>query len=340
MKGPRACRRSALALALGAVVLAGSCGTQTATRQGPPSPLDAVDSEAQAIRKDAYAFYDSWTGGRSGQTAAEVLIVHDTNGPLSECLNRAGYDVTWERGISGTTFMDGLNASRWLRDPLSRRYTWIAVMDAFSARVEDRQMHDKRVPDDVVDSCLRSSRPIGDEGVLKTSLPPVQQRLMADWDARITEAVASVAGDREDYETCVLDGNLPEAFAGPENTEELLDAIDAAMPPVEEVPLGDEEPSQDWQKWLDVEEQLLEVEWTCAEPVYSDAMRQLPRVIDDFAADHEDEIAELVAHWQRVKSDARALGWTEDRPFLSSTPEGWVNPETEYPPALDELAAP
>ena len=189
MRSTRLGRVVAVAIAVGAMVVASSCGSQRPGAAAKPvTPADAVDSEAQAIRREVYAFYDSWTGGRSGQTAAEVLIVHDNNGPLSACLQRAGYDVTWERGISGTTFMDGLNATRWLRDPLRRRYTWIAVMDAYSARVEERQLHDRQVPDRVVDECVASSPPVGDEGVLKTSLPLKQQRLMADWDARISVA--------------------------------------------------------------------------------------------------------------------------------------------------------
>ncbi len=63
-----------------------------------------------------------------------------------------------------------------------------------------------------------------------------------------------------------------------------------------------------------------------ADQRYEAGMSLLPAVVEQFKQDFGLQFAELTEHWEKVRVDARARGWSDQRPYLSNTPQGWVHP--------------
>lgn len=98
-------------------------------------------------------------------------------------------------------------------------------------------------------------------------------------------------------------------------------AMQALAPTPSDIPLGSEPSTPEWDKYLQLEQTVLDAEWECAEPVYEAGMKVMPEVIDQFQKQHATDIDTMIGHWAQTMQQASRLGWSPDRPFAAATPQ-------------------
>lgn len=305
------------------VFIVSACGTTSRPVLGQESALESVGGPDTGSTIDSMvASFERWHGTPADRQAAEVATQYAANGAFSECMTKAGYPVDWKLLISRAPEWPALGATRWLRTPMHSTIAdplregaarQLAMEEDGSEPVSAEQREQEK-------ACRQGLQP--DPRVIdEIGWPPGLDELSAEWNEVTSRAAFAVAGSEEDYVRCVQEQSAEKfgiELSGPTFLDmigSLQDQMSPATPPLGEIPRPGTKTTAAWEAFKLPEDQFLRAAWTCQEPVYAMAASALVPVVDAFNAVHAEEIAELAAHWTKVREEAAIYGWSPEDPY-------------------------
>lgn len=271
----------------------------------------------QRIHQAATASFEAWAGTPESLQALEVLRAYGLNGSFSECLSDRGIAQDWRATIGAPAVREHFGNAVLI--PPTYRPSDDLPIQAWAER-NDRWFtaYDPPTSDHQAQQECREANPPADEVKLN---PPHYEKLDTLWTSSVTEATDTLRSGAK-LERCVSDLPMSGSLAN-KSFDRRFAVLDAAKPAANQIPIGNEPPTQGWRSYRALEAELLAGYWECNRESYDEAMALMPGVISSFERENADQIEEASQFWATVESEAAALGWSVSEP-LAGRPEWQV----------------
>ena len=168
--------------------------------------------------------------------------------------------------------------------------------------------HEARGEEAAAERDCRAEHPgAGDDAVGEIRDPAVVRELTKGWSTALAPVLAA-GGDPASYDECMASNGIL-ATLGVESTDEARRALSSPMPPGS-VPLGDEPSTPEWDAYLADERAFVDADWTCREEVRRGLGDGVAESVESFETEYADQIDAARQHWESVRRQAEALGWS------------------------------
>ena len=270
-------------------------GTGPAPASGPPP----VDVAAVAARLDDLT--RRITGDADELRANYLVNYHRVEGGIKECMRARGQDyrmlpfVDFYRDFTDADvgFGDGRGS---VLDSLTGRGRRGVLTELAFARLERGGVHRERVQPYLA-GCREK---FGDRSYSDTDPPHPAVHPLSDFPGLLDPGIAAVPPD---YGTCM-------ARRGHQVGPERLDFLFAPRYDRADAPADGERPGPAWTRGVAAAEAVLAADAECRRPAYEAAIRLVAARLDDWEAEHREQLAEIRAAWRLQVRKAAAL----DRP--------------------------
>ncbi len=242
--------------------------------------------------------------------AAEVVIAHKLNGAFSSCIADRGYPRPWTESVwPAPVPKDSLLYSFWAAGRLDGYYSQKVITAEVGQRIESAaNAHEARGEEAAAERDCRAEHPgAGDDAVGEIRDPAVVRELTKGWSTALAPVLAA-GGDPASYDECMASNGIL-ATLGVESTDEARRALSSPMPPGS-VPLGDEPSTPEWDAYLADERAFVDADWTCREEVRRGLGDGVAESVESFETEYADQIDAARQHWESVRRQAEALGWS------------------------------
>lgn len=293
-------RQLTTTMALALVGLTG-CGTAV----GISSAEGQVDT-AQ-VERQAAALYDRITGTGPQREAGHYLQYQGANDAFWACLREHDQQPSSRFVPIWTGYVSSPLYGLWLAPlgqapsnvALARRTVATADAEAEAAAASDMDSAAYRKAartcvaiTPTVDPADLPGKPDGAEELTGT-----YTELIAGIDARL--------GPIEDYRQCLAAAGV-ELADGEEQGHPALEATLTRLMPTPPAP--GEEPSAEWQDYLDLEAEALAADSSCRREQYERGLALLAPELEEFESTHAAEIERVAAGWEELESTAANRG--------------------------------
>jgi hypothetical protein len=294
-----------------AVTIAG-CGTTT-VRAG------AVSADAHEAQQLSDEILSAIAGTADQREAGHYLTWRALNDPIVACMKEAGYDVRpmyVRHNVGDST--SGTAASSWLGEPGLRLVSGLAAKGVDSDRllqsadepINPNPQADTEGYNDARNDCDDAGDGTG--SAESRSEPAGFNRLSGEFIGVVSQLDHSL-GSPDEYASCMKDHGHDLGQSDEAGYSAMTMWLLQQVPPAQQIPLGEEKPSQAWKDFLRLEGDVLAADQECRLDTYNEAMPELGDRLRDFQSEHAAAITDLQTAWQERVADAERLGWTPVR---------------------------
>ena len=296
----------------GVVVAASLIAVVAATAQDETPVLSLA--EAQDVQSLAASVYESVAGTQHQQNAGFIMRAWVFNHAMDECMSKQGYpEWDWSASRQYARPTDPLASSIWFATPHRAQRSEL-LMSQQRRLLAEETMNQESAPErqKTILECSLSTPDASEAAAEAATRPTSASKLVEEWNEMVSDAGAD-AGDASTYYDCmdssdvtVLDdSNLP--------STELARALSMIDPPARDTPRTPTDSSarsEVWLRFVALEKEATDADWQCRKDVYLANIGNLPSLINDFVAEHRDEIDQAKSGWEFLEAEAAGVGYT------------------------------
>ena len=317
----RARRRAAVtvgaaSLAVVAVVTGGAVvlGSPDEPRLLRPA---AVPFAGADVRERAREVYTSFAGTERQRNAGGILKAYGQNGAMDQCMDDNGFPA-WDRSASRAYAheVDPLMYGTWFAAP-NRPFLSEPLMAHRQTVLAEEEMNRDEIPPDedvAIGECIpiAADQRSPERGVETTAWSATSRDLVDAW-ADMVQEHSDKAADSSIYLRCMDEAAIPILDDNGIPASEMWEGLSMLGPSNGKVPSSAADPlvaSAEWQDFLAEERVITDADWACRDDVYTAHIDGLLPAIDQFEADHRQEIAHAQKEWVGIEAEAKELGYT------------------------------
>lgn len=257
--------------------------------------------------------YDAIVGTSAERSAGAFLGNYALDAPVKECMNNLDYpypirylDVFVGRQSTGA---GGL----WSR-PLMLASTSVNAQVAAEASEDEQVLSNQPAESSVVNTegysvaleqCDKAS------GRYEQSSEPRDSDKLSGQLYEVISRIDDSVGDIGEYNACMKTAGYDIATEDYDGYDGLFMMLHDAAPPVEQIPEPKDEGGEAWQKYLALEQLVLEADRDCRASKHVEAMILVDDALTEFEDKNSAELAEVRHSWAGIVEEAAALGWTD-----------------------------
>lgn len=163
-----------------------------------------------------------------------------------------------------------------------------------------------------IDDCLEQVPPASDADVARAGQPEGTARLVDDWREVMAEAGTRLGGDSSAYVTCMDSSGISALEKAQTDFDEIGPVMTQLAGQAGPPPSPGADPStysDDWNRFLDYEGEVIDADLACREEVYRRGIGDMAAVIEDFESRHARDISRAEAGWIDITAEAAELGY-------------------------------
>jgi len=276
--------------------------------------VDPPSDTSLALHARANEVFEAFNGTVRQRDASGVLQAWSLNGAMDKCMEDAGFPQwDWSATRNAAPRTNALGTSVFFSEPMVHAYS-NALMDIVeSSRAEERLRTSVLTPDEdaAVGKCLEATPVTSDEAATSYSTPEVAAALRSHWWVMV-DSFDSKYGDMSAYTSCFGRGDRElEVDLGVTGDSWQQVLAELAPPPSKTPPDAASQltTAPAWSSFTQTEALVESIDWTCRAAIYEAHLDEVESAVDQFLADHADEIAQAQAEWLKVEQRATELGF-------------------------------
>lgn len=286
------------AVLMGALVLVTGCSGNPAV-PAAPSDTAAVEAEANRVFVQIY-------GNAEQREAGNYLEWLALNKSYWACMAEHGVEPVRHFSQIWTGWTPNATSGEWM-GALQLKPSIHALGIAASAGEEFEKSEQSVDYQKVSDGCQADDSSMTVGGGPGT--PEGAAELVGDFKTLI-RSVDSRLGSIDEYTQCMSEAGVdyPAKADGDRGWQGLYMFLTASMP---KPPLSGQEPSEAWQKYLELETKALDADEQCRGAKYEQGLVLLAPELDAFVGEHRGELDTVAAGWGTIVEKARAEGFAD-----------------------------
>jgi len=251
---------------------------------------------------------------RQGNAGA-VLQAYSLNGAMDGCLATKGYpEWDWSQHRNYAPPLDPMGTSTFFAQPMSRTFseTTMALKPKMEAAEKEGSATLSKAETKAVDTCLGTTKHVGDDEASRVSRPSGTAELRDAWWAMLAD-LDTRYGDGKAYNQCLDKAGISLLQETGQPAEELHVAMSSLTPSAEFIPTSAADPiaaNPRWQHLLAVEKEVQTAEWSCRSDIYNSHLPDALAAVQQFAAEHTEQISKARQGWEEIEAAAAKLGYT------------------------------
>jgi hypothetical protein len=235
---------------------------------------------------------------------------------MDECMEAKGFPE-WDWSVSRVyaTPQDPLGYGTWFAEP-NRPVLSDPLIAHRQRMLAEEEMNRDDIPDDedaAIGGCIPS---VDDKRSVEATEAPSRSatgaRLMDAW-VDMVQDVSDQAADADAYLRCMDEAEIPVLDDKGIPASEMWGGFSTLGPRDGKIPTSASDPlvtGEAWQEFLAAERVITEADWACRRDVYAAHIADVGTAMDQFEADHGQEIEQARQEWAEIETEARNLGYT------------------------------
>jgi hypothetical protein len=279
--------------------------TSSTASAGSTRPNDIPGMEALQSN------FDRFNGSREERAAGALLAAHALNDSMDECMSRAGFPE-WDptAAKNAAPRVDALAGSQFFSAPLSRRFS-NTVMDIRARYQAEELLTGAKVSEGEMSAsstCLKEEPQPSDAAVDAVTRPRTSRGLLQEWWTVLAEFDGEF-GDLKTYNSCMSSHSLSVLHGGDADQLSIVQGLESLVPPSDLIPANEDDPlaqGEEWRRLLSAEADVESADWACRGATYNDHIDEVVQRLEEFIAQHEDDIRATHQGWMEIVAKAQA----------------------------------